>query len=197
MILNNIYGKLEKMTSRWGVIMLFLLAHSMLLLMMVFTFPKINAKFETLAFDLKTFGYSNEESILMLGKLDQSTIDSYIFPQLFFLDLLYPLLLALFLSVLIIKLSNLVSKKSNKVYSNLFLLPFIAMLVDYFENIMIFKIITSPLDEVSSSAINFASLCTQLKSLFTTLSWVTILALLVIWFIKKWKSRNYSAEINN
>ena len=74
--------------------------------------------FYTQAFDLKTFGYSQEEATLMIQNLDKSTIDFYIFPQLLLLDILYPILLALFLSTLIIRLSNLILLSPNHIYSN-------------------------------------------------------------------------------
>ena len=176
------------MASKSGIIILFLLAHLVLLLMMVFTFPRINAKIGTQAFDLKTFGYSQEEATLMIQNLDQSTIEFYIFPQLFLLDILYPILLALFLSTLIIRLSNLIWVSPNHVYSNLFILPFIAMLIDYLENITISVMITNPV-EVSSGVIKVASIFTQMKGAFTSISWVAILILFVIWLKKKWRNK--------
>ncbi|NQU53206.1 MAG: hypothetical protein HQ522_11785 [Bacteroidetes bacterium] len=138
------------MASKKGITGLFLLSHTVLLLMMLFTFPRINAKFGTQAFDLKTFGYSQSEATMMLRNLDQSTIDLYLLPQLFLLDILYPILLALFLSTLIIRLSNLIKINENHVFSNLFMLPFIAMFIDYFENIMITLMITNPTNVVRS-----------------------------------------------
>jgi hypothetical protein len=172
------------MASKKGITALFLLSHTVLLLMMLFTFPRINAKFGTQAFDLKTFGYSQSEATMMLRHLDQPTIDLYLFPQLFLLDILYPILLALFLSTLIIRLSNLTKINQNHVFSSLFVLPFIAMFIDYFENIMISLMITNPIN-VSSEVIKTASLFTQMKGGFTTLSWLVILILLGIWLINK------------
>ena len=98
----KIHSKLQRLATRSGILGLFLLSHTVLLLMMLFTFPRINAKFGTQAFDLKTFGYSQSEATMMLGNLDQSTVDFYLFPQLFLLDILYPLLLAVFLKLLVL-----------------------------------------------------------------------------------------------
>ena len=189
MRLNMFYSKLERLASKSGIIVLFLLSHTVLLLMMLFTFPRINAKFGTQAFDLKTFGYSQSEATMMLRKLDQSTIDFYLFPQLFLLDILYPILLALFLSTAIIRLSHLIKISRNHVFSNLFMLPFIAMFIDYFENIMISLMLINS-TSVSSGVIKTASIFTQMKGGFTTLSWVIILILLVIWLINKRKIKN-------
>ena len=182
----KIHNKLERLASKRGLIGLFLLSHTVLLLMMLFTFPRINAKFGAQAFDLKTFGYSQSEALMMLRNLDQSTVDFYLFPQLFLLDILYPILLALFLSTAIIRLSNLIKMSRDHVFSNLFLLPFIAMIIDYFENIMISLMILNP-TSVSSGLIKTASIFTQMKAGFTTLSWLVIIILLVIWVIDKIK----------
>lgn len=95
-MLKEIYKKLEGMASKSGIVALFLLAHAVLLCMMLFTFPRINAKLGAQAFDLQTMGYSHSEAITMLQNLDQSTIDFYLFPQLFLLDILYPFYLRSF-----------------------------------------------------------------------------------------------------
>lgn len=103
MILKKIHNKMEWMTSKSRITGLFLISHAILLLMLLITFPQINDKLGTEAFDLRTFGYSIEEAKMMLQNLDQITINFYLFPQLFLLDILYPILLALFLSTLIIE----------------------------------------------------------------------------------------------
>ncbi len=189
MILSNQYRILNRMSSKSGIVILFLLAHLVLIMMMVFTFPRINAQLGSQAFDLKTFGYTQEEATLMIQNLDQSTIDFYIFPQLLLLDILYPILLALLLSTLIIRLSYLIRLSPNHIYSNLFILPFIAMFIDYLENSLILVMITNP-EEISSGLIKLASIFTQLKGAFTTMSWLVILILFVIWLNKKWRDKN-------
>ena len=187
------HNRLERIASKTGILILFLLSHAVLLIMILFTFPHINAKLGTQAFDLKTFGYSQSEATLMLQNLDQSTIDLYLFPQLFLLDILYPILLALFLSTLIIRLSNLISINQDHVFSNLFVLPFIAMLFDYIENIMISVMITNSTN-VSSVVIKTASIFTLMKGVFTTLSWLVILALLIAWLINIWKNKKHTSN---
>jgi len=193
MICKKVHNKLERMATIKGITGLFLLSHCILLFMMLFTFPLINAKLGTHAFDLKTFGYSPSEATIMLQNLDQSTIDLYLFPQLFLLDLLYPILLALFLSTFIIRLSNLIKINQHHAFSNLFLLPFIAMFIDYFENIMISLMITNSAN-VSSGLIKMASLLTQMKGAFTSLSWLVVLILLFTWLSKKWKNKKHTAS---
>jgi len=182
------------MASKPGIIGLFLLSHTVLLLMMLFTFPRINAKLGTQAFDLKTFGYSQSEATTMLQNLDQSTVDFYLFPQLFLLDLLYPILLALFLSTAIIRLSDLVKIRPDHIFSNLFMLPFLAMFIDYFENIMISLMLLNP-TSVSSGLIKTASIFTQMKGGFTAFSWLVIIILLVVWVIDKKNAKRESRNL--
>jgi hypothetical protein len=188
MILKKIHNKLEWMTSKSRITGLFLISHAILLLMLLITFPQINDKLVTKAFDLRTFGYSIEEAKMMLQNLDQITINFYLFPQLFLLDILYPILLALFLSTLIIRLSNLIKIQQNHISSNLFILPFVAMLFDYFENIMISLMLLNP-TSVSHEVIKTASICTQIKGILTSLSWVVILILFLILLINKRKNK--------
>ena len=141
--------------------------------MMVYTFPEINAKLGTTAFDLKTFGYSFEEAITMVQNLDTPTIKFYIFPQLTLLDVFYPALLAFFLNALLVRLIMLKNIPSSTIFSILSFLPFLAMASDYSENITISLLITDNL-VLSQSTIKMASTFTQLKSLFTTLSWISV-----------------------
>lgn len=180
----KVHIKLERLASKSGIIVLFILSHTVLLLMMLYTFPRINAKLGTEAFDLKPLGYSHAEAIGMLQNLDQATIDFYLFPQLFLLDILYPFLLALFLSVFIIRLSKLVEIRQNHPFSNLFLLPFLAMFSDYFENIMISLMITNPTNALIG-VVNTANIFTLTKGVLTTLSWLVILGLVFAWLIKR------------
>ena len=190
MILKKTHKMLERMASKSGIVSLFLLAHAVLLCMMLFTFPRINAKLGTQAFDLQTLGYSHSEAITMLQNLDQPTIDFYLFPQLYLLDILYPILLALFLSTLIIRLSNLIKISPDHIFSNLYILPFIAMCFDYLENIMISLMITNPTD-VSTGVIKASSIFTLTKGTFTTLSWVIIVILFVVWLVNRWTNKKH------
>lgn len=140
---------------------------------MVYTFPIINALIGTTAFDLKTFGYSLEEAKTILQNLDSSTIKFYLFPQLTFLDLLYPALLAFFLNALLVRLVMLHTIEFGTILTILRFLPLLAMTFNYLENITISILITDSLI-LSQSIIKMASTFTQLKSLFISLSWLSI-----------------------
>lgn len=186
MNLTKLLSTLERLTTKRAILGLFVVAHLVLLLMMLFTFPRINAQFGTEAFDLRATGYSVEEATVMLQNLDQETIDLYLFPQLFLLDVLYPFLLALLLSTLIIRLSGLIKMRAHPLLSNLYLLPFLAMALDYAENVSIAFMITNT-SQVSAGIILFASLFTQMKGGVTTVCWLVVTVLFVIRLFDKRK----------
>ncbi len=188
---NKFYRIVEGTSTKKGIVILFVTAHLTLLCMMLYTFPRINAKMGTEAFDLKTFGYSTAEALDMIGKLDQATIDFYIFPQLFFLDLLYPFLLATFLAACMVRLFSLTAIRSDHLFSNVFMLPFLAMCFDYLENISIYFMISGEGDP-SKGLIRAASFFTSLKSGFTIISWIIILIIFIVYL----KNRRLSRKTN-
>jgi len=67
------------------------------------------------------------------------------------------------------------------------------MFFDYLENIMISLMITNGAD-VSSGIIMSSNIFTLTKGIFTTLSWVTILILLVVWLFNSWKNKAHIAK---
>lgn len=174
------------MASKKGILTLFLLAHGVLLIMMTVTFPRINAKMGNKAFDLQTFGYTYQEALTMLNNLDQSTKDYYAFPQLLLLDVLYPLLLALFLSALICRLTKLIGRSQDSGFIGLCLLPFLAMIFDYIENVLILYMLAHA-DDISEHLVTFASSATLLKGICTLLSWIVVLVLFLSWALSRRK----------
>lgn len=181
MILTRLKHWVNQTSTRTGITSLFILAHLVLFLMMIYTFPTINAQIGGPAFDLRPFGYSLFEAQDILQKLDQKTINLYLFPQLFLLDILYPALLALFLSSLLLRLYRLLGRKNIR----FFLLPFIAMIFDYFENIIVALLITKSVS-ISEGMVQVASTFTILKGMFTSFSWILIVVLLVVWLREKY-----------
>ncbi len=175
-ILNSI---LLKTSSVKKICISFVSSHVILLVMMVYTFPKINHQIGTKAFDLQNLGYSLSTTEVIISRLDNQTKNIYIFPQLTFLDVLYPFLLALFLSSLLFRLIKIT--KNDTTYIGLLLcIPFLAMVFDYFENICIILMITESV-EISKSFVLLSSTLTILKSLLTTFSWIAILIYAMMW----------------
>lgn len=162
---------------------LFLSTHIILLLMMTYTFPKINAQIGGAAFDIRTLGYSVSEARSILNNLNASTTELYLFPQLTLLDLFYPALLALFLSSFLFRLFKLTKTNNN---SFLLVVPFLAMIVDYFENMCIIFMITNfNSDEISESIIYLSSVFTISKGVLTSIAWIAILLYSLKWVRKK------------
>ncbi len=161
---------LQKTSSLKNLLVLFVCSHLVLLLMMLFTFPSINAQIGTKAFDLQTFGYSASVAASIVDSLNAETTQLYLFPQLLFLDLLYPILLALLQSSLLFRVMNTNSKLGFVVL----LIPFLAMASDYIENILIILMILKAV-ELSEAFVFVSSSFTLLKGLLTSVAWIAIL----------------------
>lgn len=166
----------------------FVASHFVLLLMMIYTFPVINDQIGTKAFDLQAFGYSVSEATSIVSNLNDQITDLYLFPQLTLLDLLYPFLLALFLSSLLFRLIKITGSKSKDAAPFLFI-PFLAMIFDYSENICIILMISKSI-EISETIVILSSIFTVLKGVLTSISWIAILVYAIKWFKLKILERN-------
>ncbi|MEO9893269.1 hypothetical protein [Aurantibacter sp.] len=184
-LLNSV---LQRTSSIKSLFVLFIVSHLVLLAMLVFTFPVINNQIETKAFDLQTFGYSMATAESIVNNLDEQTTGLYLFPQLTLLDLFYPFLLALFLGSLLFRLFK-ISDVKNKVASIVLVIPFLAMLFDYLENICIILLITRSV-EVSETIVLLASTFTVLKGVLTSIAWVTIVVYAINWLMLKIKKKS-------
>jgi hypothetical protein len=185
-ILNSL---LLKTSSVKGIIILFIACHLVLLMMMVYTFPLINDHIETKAFDLQTFGYSLSVAESIVNNLDDRTTALYLFPQLTLLDLWYPFLLALFLGSLLFRLFK-ITQTYTRVASILLVIPFLAMIFDYAENICIILMISKTIAP-NETIVLLSSAFTVLKGILTSIAWITILVYIIKWIgIKKQKISN-------
>ena len=172
---------LQKTSSVKRVCFLFIASHLVILSMMLFTFPVINTQIGTKAFDLQSFGYSVSTAESIVNNLNTQTTDLYLFPQLTLLDVLYPFLLALFLSSFLFRLF-LITETKNKANSILLLVPFLAMAFDYLENTCIILMISKSI-ELSESFVLLSSSFTVLKGTLTSIAWLSILIYAIKWLI--------------
>lgn len=179
---------LQKTSSVKRICISFIASHFVLLLMMVYTFPVINNQIGTKAFDLQPFGYSVSEAALIVNNLNTQTTSLYLFPQLTLLDLVYPFLLALFLSSLLFRLIKITQSK-GKIASIFLIIPFLTMMFDYSENICIILMI-SKLIEISETIVALSNTFTILKGVLTSVSWIAIFVYGIIWFRVKILERN-------
>lgn len=174
---------LLKTSSVKKICISFVASHFVLLLMMIYTFPVINNQIGTKAFDLQPFGYSVSEAKSIVNNLNDQTTDLYLFPQLTLLDLLYPFLLALFLSSLLFRLIKITRAKS-KIALIFLIIPFLAMIFDYSENICIILMITKSI-EISETIVALSSTFTIIKGVLTSVSWIAIFVYGTTWFRMK------------
>ena len=184
-ILNSI---LLKVSSPKRIFLIFVASQLVFLLMMIYTFPEINRQIGTKAFDLQTFGYSVSTAQSIVNNLDDRTMGLYIFPQLMLLDIVYPFLLALLLSGLLFRLIK-TTQSEGKIISKLLILPFVAMISDYSENIGVILMISKSI-EVSQTIVYLTSTSTILKGVSTSIAWIAILVLSVKWIIMKIRGKN-------
>ena len=184
-VLNSI---LLKVSSVKGIFLLFVASQMVFLLMMIYTFPEINHQIGTKAFDLQTFGYSVSTAESIVNNLDDRTVGLYLFPQLMLLDIVYPFLLALLLSGLLFRLIK-TTQNEGKIISKLLILPFVAMIFDYSENIGVILMISKSI-EVSETIVYLSSTATILKGVSTSIAWIAILVLSMKWIITKIGKKN-------
>ncbi len=176
---------LQKTSSVKNICILFVISHLVLLSMMLFTFPVINHQIGAKAFDLHTFGYSVSVAESIVHNLNDQTTQFYLFPQLTFLDLLYPFLLALFLSSLLFRLVN----RNSKLGTALLIIPFFAMTFDYLENICVILMISKSID-IFESLVLISSSFTIFKGVLTSIAWLSIFIHSVKWLILRIKEKN-------
>ncbi len=181
--MSKLISYLQKNATTKRIIVLFVMSHLVLLAMILFTVPILNAQIGTTIFDLQTFGYSVSTAQSIVNNLNEQTTLLYLFPQLTLLDLLYPILLALFLSSLLFRLVN----SKTKLGKLVLILPFIAMSFDYLENICIMLMISKTM-AISQPIVLISSTFTLLKSLFTFIAWICVMIFAVQWYLSKRKS---------
>lgn len=184
-ILNSLLLKISTVKK---ICISFFFSHLVLLLMWIFTLPVINDQIGTQVFDLQTFGYDVSVAESIVNNLNDRTTALYLFPQLSLLDVLYPFLMALFLSSLLFRLFK-ITKTTNKVTSILLVIPFLAMIFDYAENICVILMITKSI-EISETIVLLSSTFTVLKGGMTSIAWIAILVYAIKWFGIKIIERN-------
>lgn len=182
--MSNFTFLLQKTSSVKNICILFITSHLVLLSMLLFTFPVINKQIGTKAFDLQTFGYSVSKAESIVRNLNDQTAQIYLFPQLTFLDLLYPFLLALFLSSVLFRFVN----HNTRYKFGLLSIPFLAMTFDYLENICVILMISKTL-EVSEFLVLISSSFTVLKGVLTSISWLVILTYILKWLVLRFKDK--------
>ena len=147
------------------IIVLFVLTMTVYLTMLLYSIPSVTAFAPELPlFDLSPAGYSFNYANELLNSLGEGGRNLYLSTQLP-LDFIYPGLFSVTYSLLLVWLFGKTFNVNSKVYY-FALVPFIAGVFDYFENVFIIKMINS-FPELQVNIVKVASTFTILKSSFT------------------------------
>jgi len=168
---------IETTATIWKVALLFVLAGVLYAVMMSVTIPRLQHAAGGLEiYDMRPFGYTVREGRELLSAMSSKTKDFYRYVQIP-LDFVYPAFLGLFGAGTLALLRR-------RVRLPLWLLafPLLAALFDYLENIFVFILLGS---NGPAMLLRTASLCSVLKSTFTTVFLTLILVFGVTLCVKQ------------
>jgi hypothetical protein len=156
---------MQKYSTGRVILVLFVLTMAVYSTMLLHSIPAVTAFApELLLFDLSPAGYSFDYANELLKALGEEGRNLYLSTQLP-LDFIYPGLFSVTYSLLLVWIFGKTFSANSKVY-NFALVPFIAGLFDYFENVSIIKMINS-YPELQINTVKVASTFTILKTSFT------------------------------
>lgn len=175
---------LQKAATGKRVISFILPAMVFYALMLLYTIPQVKLHAAGLKlFDLSPFGYSYEYALKLLSALGDNGRAIYLYRQLP-LDFVYPGLFAVSFSLLLAWIFAKILRVDSVMFYSC-LVPLVAGLFDYLENMCIVFMLTS-FPNVSEVLVLFASVCTIVKSILTVASFA-FLALGCILLVRKIK----------
>ena len=134
-------------------------------------------------FDMLPAGYSYDEARAFLAALSPEGADFYLRVQ-HRLDLVYPALLAIASGWAMVRLAP-----RWRWRLALLLVPVLGMVFDYLENRAVAVMLAAGADGLTPEMAARASMFSQLKAAFTTLSLGLLLVLIVVWAFRRWRSR--------
>lgn len=162
----------------------FVPAMAVYLVMLLYTIPKVGQYAPGMKlFDLSPGGYSFGYAVELLDVLGSKGRDLYLYQQLP-LDFIYPGLFAVSCCLLLFWLFSKSLNSTSKMFY-FCLIPIVAGMFDYLENICIVLMLKSYPD-VTESLVSTASFMTILKSGFTTAFFVLLLMGIVLFLKRKW-----------
>ena len=180
--MERLFNLLQKYATGKLISGLFALTMVVYISMLAYSIPAVSAFAPQLPlFDLSpagyTFAYANE----LLSALGAEGRGLYLTTQLP-LDFIYPGLFAITYSLLLVWLFGKTFSANSKIYYVAFV-PFLAGMFDYMENIFIIKMINS-FPDLQATTVEIASVLTLLKSGFTTVFFVLLIAGFAMFFKK-------------
>lgn len=164
------------------VLLLFVLTNFVYAFMLVVTIPQLLIYSNgILIMDMMPTGYDLAHATALLNKMGQEGRDFYLFRQLP-TDMIYPGLFAISYSLLL----GYLLKKIEKLNGNLIYLcwlPILAGTSDYLENFGIINLLLS-FPDISATAVSITNVFTILKSGFSTLYFVVLLVIFIVFVVK-------------
>ena len=174
---------MQKYSTGKVILVLFALTMTVYLTMLSYSIPAVTAFAPELPiFDLSPAGYSFAYASELLNALGAEGRDIYLSTQLP-IDFIYPGLFSITYSLLLVWLFGKTFSGNSKIYY-FALVPFLAGMFDYAENVFIIKMINS-FPELQVTTVKIASTLTILKSSFTML----FFTLLIIGFVLLFKQK--------
>lgn len=165
---------MQKYSTGKVISVLFLLTMTVYIIMLSYSIPAVSAFAPELPiFDLSPSGYSFKYANELLNVLGAEGRSLYLSTQLP-LDFIYPGLFSITFSLMLIWLFGKTFNVNSKVYY-FALIPFLAGIFDYVENIFIIKMINS-FPDLQVTTVKIASLFTVLKSSFTIFFFILLIA---------------------
>ncbi|HAH22959.1 MAG TPA: hypothetical protein DCL77_04220 [Prolixibacteraceae bacterium] len=180
LVYRNIEGK--------KVLILFILTNLVYVFMLLVSIPKVLSFSGGMKlFDLMPTGYEPEYARALLEKLGAAGRNAYLFNQIP-VDLIYPSLFGISYCLLLAYLLNRLNSLKAE-YFYLCLLPPLAGLFDYLENLGIINMLVS-YPHLSAAAIQITAFFTVFKSLLSTISFCILIVVLVMFGVKKLLQKN-------
>ena len=190
--MNRITQTLEKNISGKKVLSLFILTNVVYLFMLLVTIPKTMGFSNGMKLlDMLPTGYNQEYVNELFRALGENGREIYLTNQIP-VDMVYPLLFGLTYSLLLAYFL----KKLNKLkspFTYLCLLPIIAGIADYLENIGIIIMLNSYPD-LTETIVNATNTSSVIKSTSTSIFFIALIVILIILGIKFLKRNKTSAN---
>ena len=190
--MNRVIKTLEKNISGKKVLSLFILTNVVYLFMLFVTIPKTMGFSNGLKLlDMLPTGYNQEYVNELFRTLGENGRETYLTNQIP-VDMIYPLLFGLTYSLLLAYFLKKLNKlKSPFIY--LCLLPIIAGIADYLENIGIITMLNSYPD-LTETIVNATNSSSVIKSTSTSIFFIALIVILIILGIKFLKRNKTSAN---
>ena len=186
MVIDMLQAILPRINGRI-VLVLFVLTNAVYFAMLTYSIPELMSVSDGLPiFDMSPYGYSYQQALAILSSLGEEGRSFYLSTQLVW-DLFYPLLFGLCYFSLLLWLIKLIRLK-GRAWPVLSLVPLLACVCDYAENVGIWLMLSSYPD-LSEELVTISSALTVTKSTLTLVYFMGLLVVLILVAVHYYKLR--------